>query len=184
MSLSHFQQETDKKVADHRKLIYIEFSRIVSAYMEAKEYLKEGHLLDSYTRIHQSLQHWAKLVIMEVGERPGMTVWEQLREIDPSVYKLYEELVTSQEPLDKRIELLLLALDFSVLSQMENCVQYMLDILGSREHPWTTQEILEHPAIAEPAIDVELLLSKMQKRSLIKEHILLREGVEQIAYSV
>ncbi|WP_134699865.1 hypothetical protein [Ammoniphilus sp. YIM 78166] len=184
MSLSHFQQKMDKKVSDHRKQIYVEYSRLVSAYMEAKEYLKEGHLLDSYNSIHQSLQHWAKLVIMEVGERQGMTVWEQLREIDPSVYKLYEELVTSQEPLDKRIELLLLALDFSVLSQMENCVQFMLDILSSREHPWRMQEIIEYPAIAELSIDVELLLRKMQKRSLIKEHILLREGVEEVAYSV
>lgn len=184
MSLSNLMPEKDKTIQSHRKHIYVEFARFFMAYMEAKEFLKNGHLLDSYNSVHQSLHHWARLAVIEVGERPELTVWEQLKTIDPSVYKLYEELATSQEPLDKRIELLLLALDFSVLSRMESCVQFLLDILRSRKEPWTVEEIIEQSDLADQKINVHLLLEKMLKRSLIKEESLEKEGLLEKLYTI
>jgi hypothetical protein len=168
----------------HKKQIYIEFTRFFKGYLEAKDFLHNGLLLDSFSSIIQSLHHWAKLAIIEEGEHPEKTVWEQIKVIDSSVYKLYEELVTSTEPLPKRIELLLLALDFNVLSKMEKCVQFILDILKSRETPWTVAEVLAHPDIADPDFDVSLFFDKMVKRSLVHEHLISREGISEKCYSV
>lgn len=184
MSLSHLVPGKYEAIPSQSKQIFIEFSRFFMAYMEAKEFLKNGHLLDSYNSVHQSLHHWARLAIIEVGERPELTVWDQLKSIDPSVYKLYEELATSQEPLDKRIELLLLALDFSVLSRMESCGQYILNLLKSRQDPWTVEEIIEHTDLVDEKIDVHLLLEKMLKRSLVKEQSVEKEGRLETVYTV
>ncbi|HJV45573.1 MAG TPA: nucleotidyltransferase-like protein [Bacillota bacterium] len=168
----------------YKKKIFLDFAAFVRKYMEAKEFLGSGHLLDSFNSILQSLNHWARLAILGVGEHPETTVWEQIKVIDPSVYKLYEELVTSIEPLDKRVELLLLALDFAVMSMMERCVAFVLDILRSKDTPWTVAEILDHPSIADPNFDLFLLLEKMVKRSLIREHSLLKDGVQEKCYSI
>ncbi|MBP1930262.1 nucleotidyltransferase-like protein [Ammoniphilus resinae] len=168
----------------YQKRIYIEFAGVVRKHSEAKEFLKEGHMLDSFNSTLQCLHHWARLAIMEAGEHPETTVWEQLKTIDPTVYKLYDELVTSKEPLDKRIELLLLALDFTVLSKMEYCVQFILDILKSRKAPWTVEEILMHPSIADRNFDLLLLLEKMSKRSIIREGTISRNGLLEKTYCI
>lgn len=168
----------------HKKNKFIEYARLVRRYAEAKEYLKKGYLLDSLNSIYQSFHHWARLAVLDAGESPDTTLWEQLKEIDPSVYRMYEELATSKEPLDKRIELFLLALDFSMLSKMESCVPFLLDILSSRKGPWTVEEILDHPSIADRSFDIFLLLEKMAKRSLIKETLLLKDGLYEKCYSV
>lgn len=173
-----------KNSLSHKKNKFIEYARLVRRYAEAKEFLKKGYLLDSLNSIYQSFQHWARLAVLDAGEPPETTLWEQLKKIDPTVYRMYEELATSTEPLDKRIELFLLALDFSMLSKMEGCVPFLLDILSSRKGSWTVEEILDHPSIADRTFDIFLLLEKMAKRSLIKERLILKDGLYEKCYGV
>lgn len=166
-----------------KKNIFREFIKLVCRYTEAKEFLKQGYFLDSLNSVHQSLHHSARLAVLEVGERPRLNLWEQVRVIDSSVYKLYEELSTSTEPLDKRIELFLLALDFSVLSRLENGVEYLLDVLRSRKEPWTLEEIMEQSFINAHAHAMKSILDKMVKRSLLQEKIIIRNGIQEKGYS-
>jgi hypothetical protein len=146
-----------------------EFSFFLRTYLQSKEYLLDEHLLDAYNNILEALHHWARIVIIEEGHHPEMTVWRQVRNINPGVYKLYEELTMSKETLKQRVQLVLLACEFSVMSKMERCCKPLLHILESREQPWSTDELQRHPHLAEIKSELPLLLNKLVKKALIKE---------------
>src|SRR5699024_3365028 len=156
-----------KQEAFHRKHIFFELTTLVHYYSEAKEFLGRGYYLDSLHRVHQSLHHMGRLTVLQAGEQPATLLWRQVRSIDSSVYKLYEELSTSEEPLDKRIELFLLALDFSILSKFEMAVEFLVEILKNRKEGWTIEEILMELSVHEWSFEIISILDKMEKRSLI-----------------
>jgi hypothetical protein len=150
-----------------RKLL-LEFCRFLRAYSQSKEYLLDEHLLDAYNNILEALQCWARIVIIEEGQHPEITVWRQIRYLNPGVYKLYEELMTSKETVKQRLQLVLLACEFSVMSKMERCCRPLLDILSSREEPWSAAELQRHPALLAVSGELPLLLNKLAKKSLIR----------------
>jgi hypothetical protein len=153
----------------HRRTICIEFTRFLRHYLEAKEYLGQGQLMDAYNSMFRALHHWARLAVIEAGEVPETVVWQQVSQIDYSIFKLYEELITTTDPLEKRIELLLLASEFSVISKMEECSRFLLDIMRTRREPWSINELLHHPEFQGVQFDLILLLEKLAQRSLLKE---------------
>ena len=165
------------------KDIFFEFTKLVRRYLEAKELLKKGSFLDSLYRVHQSLHHSARLAVLEVGEEPDLLLWEQVKEIDSSVYKLYEELITSREALDKRIELFLLALEFSISSKLDHSVEFLLMLMKTRKEPWTINEIVNHPSINDPTVELAFILEKMVNRSLLKLKTRERQGILETGYS-
>jgi hypothetical protein len=146
-----------------------EFSLFLKCYLQGKQYLQGNHLLDAYNNILEALHHWARLAIIEQGFHPEVTVWEQIRKINPGVYKLYEELTTSNETLDLRIQLVLLACEFSVASKLERCCGAILRILETDDRLWSVQEIGSHPVLKENPVNVSLLLNKLVKKSLVRE---------------
>ncbi|MBP1990929.1 nucleotidyltransferase-like protein [Paenibacillus eucommiae] len=149
--------------------LLIEFSLFLRKYLQSKEHLLDDHLLDAYNNILEALHHWARIVIIEEGFHPEITVWRQIRAINPGIYKLYEELTTSKETLKQRVQLVLLACEFSVMSKMERCCIALIDIMGLRELPWSPDELQNHPQLAEIKVELPLLLNKLVKKSLIKE---------------
>src|SRR5690606_40421365 len=72
----------------------------------------------------------ARLAIIKNGHFPEITVWNQVKKIEPEIHKLYEELVNSEEGLEKRLELLFLASDVLIHSYIE----YGTSHLRSEEH--------------------------------------------------
>lgn len=146
-----------------------EFSKFARTYLQAKQDIKDGQVLDAYANVMASLHNWAHLVLIEAGMHPELTVWEQLRSVNPGVYKLFEELTTSQETVEQRVQLLLLACEFSVLTKMESSCSLLIRIVGSRSEPWSPAELKQHPHLAGLAIDVSLLLQKLTKRGCILE---------------
>jgi hypothetical protein len=149
--------------------LQIEFSFFLRKYLQSKEHLLDEHLMDAYDNILEALHHWARIVIIEEGSHPDATVWRQIRTINPGVYKLYEELMTSKETLKQRVQLVLLACEFSVMSKMERCCKTLMRILNEREMPWSANELQQHPQLAEIKRELPLLLNKLVKKSLIKE---------------
>jgi hypothetical protein len=146
-----------------------EFSAFLSQYMQSKEYLLEDHILDAYSCILQALHHWARIVIIEEGFHPELMVWRQVKKINPGVYKLYEELTLSHETLKQRVQLVLLACEFSVMSKMKSCSNVLLQMIESREEPWSLQEIQNHPKLFDEDINLTLLLNKLVKKALLRE---------------
>lgn len=146
-----------------------EFSRFAGSYLQAKQDIKDGQVLDAYANVLASLHYWAHIALIEQGMHPELTVWEQLSSVNPGVYKLFEELTTSQETLEQRVQLVLLACEFSVLTKMESSCALLLRVIASRHEPWTPAALLQHPDLARLSIDISLLLQKLTKRGLILE---------------
>ncbi len=80
--------------------------------MDGKLFFDHQQYLDAYNHVIHSLHHLGRLSVIEKGFHPEVTVWNQVKHIEPEIYKLYEELITSEETLDKRLELLFLVSDF------------------------------------------------------------------------
>ncbi|KIL37895.1 hypothetical protein SD70_30100 [Gordoniibacillus kamchatkensis] len=159
--------EFPAELREHKLLL--EFCRFLRMYLQSKEYLLAEHLLDAYNNILEALQCWARIVIIEEGHHPEIAVWRQIRYMNPGVYKLYEELTTSKETVKQRVQLVLLACEFSVMSKMERCCGPLLAILEGREEPWSAAELRQHPALADIQGELPLLLGKLVKKSLIRE---------------
>jgi hypothetical protein len=165
--LRHRMLEFPVDLREHKLLI--EFSIFLRKYLRSKEYILDEHLLDAYNNILEALHHWARIVIIEEGYHPEITVWRQIRTINPGVYKLYEELTMSKETIKQRVQLVLLACEFSVMSKMERCCKALVRIMEQREQPWGSDELLRHPDLVEIKVELPLLLNKLVKKSLIKE---------------
>jgi hypothetical protein len=147
-----------------------EFSRFSRTYLQAKQDLKDGQLLDAYSNVLASLHYWAHIALIGQGMHPELTVWEQIRMVNPGVYKLYEELTTvGQETLEQRVELVLLACEFSLLTQMESSCALLIRLVGSRLEPWSPAELRQHLDLSGLSLDLSLLLQKLAKRGCIRE---------------
>ncbi|WP_078501902.1 nucleotidyltransferase-like protein [Paenibacillus selenitireducens] len=156
-----------------------EFTQFLRSYLQAKQFMRLNHEMDAYQRIIESLGHWAGIVLIEEGLHPEVSVWNQVHDINLGVYKLYEELTVSQETVGQRVELLLLACEFSVMSKMKECCSLLLRILSSRQDPWSTNDLVELPELNHVRDDLPLLLQRMVKRSLVREvEVLQSESLE------
>ena len=145
----------------------LEFAKLIRRYMDGKAFFEAGHYMDAYNHIVHALHHLARLAIIESGFYPEVTVWEQVKPIEPQIYKLYEELITSDEPLDKRLELLFLASEFLIYSKMETGTEHFMGILSTEKELWTIGELQEHPEIQYYAVDLTVLLEYLiDKRCL------------------
>lgn len=165
--LRHRILEFPGDLREHKLLV--EFSLFLRKYLQSKEYILDEHLLDAYNNILEALHHWARIVIIEDGYHPEITVWRQIRAINPGVYKLYEELTMSKETLKQRVQLVLLACEFSVMSKMERCCEALIQILRENEQPLSTDELQQHSQLVELRAELPLLLNKLVKKGLIKE---------------
>ncbi|MFC4777145.1 nucleotidyltransferase-like protein [Paenibacillus sp. GCM10023252] len=148
---------------------FVEFAGFLRTYLQAKHELQDRHLLDAHSHILAALHHWAHIALIEEGQHPELTVWRQMRRFDPGIYKLYEELTVSPETLEQRVKLVMLACEFAVMNKMRSCCTLLLDILASREEPWSIAELQRHPLIEHLHVDLSLILQKLVKRSYIRE---------------
>ncbi|MFC5468592.1 nucleotidyltransferase-like protein [Cohnella suwonensis] len=155
-------------VMRERKLLS-EFSRFVRSYLQAKQDLKDGQALDAYSNVLSSLHYWAHIVLVEEGMHPELTVWEQMRRVNPGIYKLFEELTTSRETLEQRVQLVLLACEFSMLNKMESSCALLIRLIESRTEGWTPAELKLHPDLAGLSLELSVLLQKLVSRGCIRE---------------
>lgn len=161
--LSKFEQSMRKKK------LFIEFSLFLRRYLQGRDYIEQGQTLDAYNSVLEALQHWGRICIVESGRQPEVMVWKQLKQINLGVYKLYEELTLSLETLEERVQLVLLACEFSVMSKMEQCCEILFEVLDSREEPWSANELKYHPELIDLHVELALVLNKLQSKALIEE---------------
>ena len=135
----------------------LELSRLVRAYIEGKNFFEQENYLDAYNHVVNSLHHLARLAVIENGLFPEITVWAQVKKIDPAIYKLYEELIVSHEPLEKRLELLFLASEFFIHNRTADGAQHILEIMMTKEY-WEIQELHEHEELKLYSIELEVLI--------------------------
>lgn len=161
---------------DRERRLFAEFASFLRTYLQSKEYLQAGHVLDAYSNILEALHHWARIILIEEGVYPEVTVWQQVRTINAGVYKLYEELTTSCETLTQRVELVLLACEFSVMSKMESCCGPVLRHLAESAEPLGIGELINREDFRDFAPQLPILLSKLARKMLIREVAVPAEG--------
>jgi hypothetical protein len=144
----------------------LEFAKLIRRYVDGKA-LFEGHqFLDAYNHVVHSLHHLARLAVLENGLHPELTVWHQVKQIEPEIYKLYEELVHSEETLEKRLELLFLASEFMIHSRTTMGTVHLLEVLSSRK-VWLFNEIMSEPELIPYSVDLGVLLEYLIEKHLI-----------------
>ncbi|MNI35498.1 hypothetical protein D3C73_895220 [compost metagenome] len=151
------------------RILFMEFARFLHMYVKSKRYLEASCTMDAYNCVLIALYHWARIEVSEAGCFPNPAVWEQVKSLNSSVHKLYEELAASTETLDQRVELILLACEFALMSKMSDCCAMLLEILGSRKESWSIKELLQHSGLSPLGAELPLVLRKLVSRSLIRE---------------
>ncbi|GAA0450716.1 nucleotidyltransferase-like protein [Alkalibacillus silvisoli] len=154
----------------------IEFAKLVRSYRECKELFETKHYLDANSLMIRSLHYLARLAVLEKGFHPEIIVWHQVKRIDPEVYKLYHELIESEEPVEKRIKLMMLASDFAIHSRALQGAEHLLEIMNQKEEPWTFGDLKIHPEIKHYTLDLSILLEYLVEREIVETKLLETKG--------
>lgn len=144
----------------------IEFSKLIRRYLDGKTFFENKQYMDAYNHIVHSLHHLARLSVIENGFHPEVTVWNQVKQMEPEIYKLYEELITSEETIEKRLELLFLAGEFLIHSRTEVGSTHIVDVLQEQEI-WSFDEMLNHPDLSLYSVDLSVLLEYLIDKNFI-----------------
>nr|WP_106781111.1 nucleotidyltransferase-like protein [Lysinibacillus timonensis] len=144
----------------------IQFSKLIRRIMEGKELFSRGHYLDAYSNIIESLHHLARLSVIDKGLYPEVTVWSQVKKLQPEIYKLYEELVFSNESLEKKLELLFLAIEFSINTRTHEGAEHILETMLEKEI-WTIQELHTHNELKFYSGDLEVFIEYLIEKGFI-----------------
>lgn len=144
----------------------IQFAKLIRRYQEGKELFEDGHYLDAYNHVVASLHHLGRLSIIDSGHYPEVTVWAQVKRNDPAIYKLYEELILSNESLEKRLELLFLAGEFLINSRTNDGAQHILEMMLTQPS-WTIQELHDQAELSYYSTDLEVFVEYLIDRGLI-----------------
>ncbi|WP_077211027.1 nucleotidyltransferase-like protein [Bacillus dakarensis] len=153
----------------------IEFAKLIRRYLDGKSFFQNQQYLDAYNHVIHSLHHLARLSIIENGFHPEVTVWNQVKQIEPEVYKLYEELINSEETIKERLELLFLASEFLIHSRTMAGISHLRDILQEKEY-WSIDELINHKEIREYAVDLTVLLEYLIDRGIIEVKVAKTKG--------
>ncbi|WP_042224958.1 nucleotidyltransferase-like protein [Oceanobacillus manasiensis] len=145
----------------------IEFGKLVKSFSEAKDLYETNEYKDANSKILYSLHYLARLAVIEKGYYPEVTVWGQVKQIDLEVYKLYEEFIESREEMKKRIQLMLLAMDFVISNRAKTSVKHLLEIMEKREDPWSYAQLKILPETSSYALDLTAIISFMVEKDLL-----------------
>lgn len=163
----------------------IQFSKLIRRYYEGKEFFERGDYLDAYSYVVDSLHHLGRLSIIDSGLYPEVTVWSQVKKIEPAIYKLYEELVTSHESLEKRLELLFIASEFLINARTHDGAHHILEVMLEKDL-WTIQELHDHEELSYYSTDLEVFVEYLvEKEYIIVEPIISKtESIFHRVYKV
>ncbi|MEH7385552.1 nucleotidyltransferase-like protein [Bacillus sp. JJ1521] len=178
--IADLRNELHEFPAEERQIkMGIEFAKLIRRYQDGKAFFNADQHLDAYNYVIHALHHLARLAIIENGFHPEITVWNQVKQIDPQIYKLYIELLESEESLEKRLELLFLASEFLIHSRAKRGATHILNVLSQRNDSWTFGEIMELPELKVYSVDLEVYLE-----FLVDKHFINVENVETKGKSI
>lgn len=144
----------------------LEFAGLIRAYTTGKKLFKDGHYLDAYSLLVKSLHHLARMALIEKGIQTEPALWRQIKNSEPEILKLYEELITNEEPIEKRLELLFLASGFLIHSKTPKGAEHILEVLCER-HMWYYEMIEQHPQIKRYGPDLDIFLEYLIEKDII-----------------
>lgn len=171
--VTQLREDLDAYPKHKRELrMAIEFAKLTRSYREAKQLYSDGHFLDTYNKVLSSLHSLGRLAIIEKGYHPEMIVWSQIKRIDPSTYKLYEELLHSDEKIEQRLELMLLAIDFAISGRANRASKHLLDVMQTKKESWSFGDLKLHPDVLHYQLDLSMMVNYLiEKNIIVVEHM-------------
>ncbi|WP_162551318.1 nucleotidyltransferase-like protein [Paenibacillus tepidiphilus] len=160
---------SDFQGALKERIMFMEYARFLHMYVKSRRYLEVGCTMDAYNCVLMALYHWARIEVGEAGYFPDPAIWEQVKSMNSPVHKLYEELTVSTETLEQRVELIMLACEFALMSKAADCCALLMEILRSRKGAWSINELLQHSALSHLEAELPLVLRKLVSRSMVRE---------------
>ena len=167
-----------------QKAMCLEFSLLLRHHVESKMELEQGSFLDAFFCIQCGMRHWARLSAYQSNIYPQDPIWEQAKAISPEVYKLYEELVNGREPLEQRLRLIVLAVEFFIRSHLEECSFYLISQIADREEAPSTEQLLQQSWDRKMDRELVLMLETLVQRSLLKEVVIEESGSRKRGYQL
>ena len=146
----------------------LEFAKLIRRYTDGKMLFDRGHYLDAYNYMVHALHHLARLEVIDSGFYPEVTVWEQVRYIEPQIYKLYEELIKSEESLEKKLELVFLASEFLINAHVQTGTEHFRGVLLEKEEAWTIDELLNHEGLKYYSVDLPVLIEYLIDKRIVE----------------
>lgn len=163
---SLIQELNDFPFHERKIRIGLEFAKLIRRYHDGRQLFEQKHFMDAFNHVTHSLHHLGRLSLIEKGFQPEVTVWNQVKTIEPEIYKMYRELLYSEESLEKRLELLFLVSDFFIHSKTELGAGHILDTLNEKQQ-WSIQEILDHNELKMYGIDIFIVLEYLVQKEFI-----------------
>ncbi|MDR6227622.1 nucleotidyltransferase-like protein [Desmospora profundinema] len=164
------------------KKMCIELCGLLDGYQRSRWHLKLGEGMDAYYFIQEMLRRWGRLAVMEAGEFPRQDLWNQVRQLHPGIHKWYQELASGGESPEQRIRLVLLAVEYAVLSKLEWYGRYVLNLLHQQKGMWSLRELNQQIGSEGLVVDLSLLVEEMVKRSLVEEITLQQDRMSEQRY--
>lgn len=154
-------------IDERKKKIGLEFSKLIRRFEDGKALFHSQNYLDAFNFISHALHHQARLAVIERGFYPEVTVWNQVKLIEPETYKLYQELLVGEETIEKRVELLLIANEFAISSKMLLGSAHLIHVLKKKDGPWSISEMMKEKELEDYLIDLELFVEYLVQKKLI-----------------
>lgn len=151
---------------DMRKAV--EFGKLLKSYLDVRDLYSTGQYKDAFTRMVHSLHYLARLAVIEKGYYPEVTLWNQVKKIDPEVNRLYEELVESKEDLSKRVQLMMLAADFAISRRAKSSAKHLLDIMSERNGAWSYEELKHQTSVKPYEFDLSSMLNYLTEKGIVE----------------
>ena len=159
----------DFEKSTREKRAFKEFARFLKYYLQSKRLHQHGLLLDAYTAAVEAIQHLGQIELLEKQLWVEEGMWEQLQSCNTASHKLFHELSGSSESLGQRIELALLAFEFSAITKMAESCTPLLRVLRGRKEPWSLRELLHKAEFFEVQEELPIVLRKLVYHSFIKQ---------------
>lgn len=170
--LSTFKQELDRFPIEQRELkLTQEYAKSIRTFKEAVQLYERQEALDCFNKVLRTLHSIGRLSVIEEGFYPELTGWQQIKRLDTGTYKLYEELVTSEKPVKERVELMLLAMDFTISNKLTIGSRHLFNIMG--DDVWKISELKEKVEVFDYHLDLTMLI-----QYLVEKRYILTKGEE------
>ncbi|RDW20884.1 hypothetical protein CWR48_04570 [Oceanobacillus arenosus] len=145
----------------------IEFGKLIKNYSGARNLYEMGDFKDAHSEIMDSLLHLARLAVIEKGYYPEVTVWSQVKKIDLEVYKLYEEFIESNEEISKKVELMILAMEYVISLRARVSANHLLTIMQAKDSAWSFAELTNEDT-RPYMLDLAAMISYLTDKEIIE----------------
>lgn len=144
----------------------IEFAKLLRRYQESKVSFDQLDYLDSNVQMLETLNHLARLSIIEEGVYPELKVWEQVRLYNVDVYQLYERFVIGSGSLQQKLQAVFETTATLIRSKVEESSRHIVSVMTKQEK-WSIQELHEQEELKDYSVNLEVFIEYLIDKGYI-----------------